>query len=528
MSSLVLFVVNRFVDLGFIVDIGFTFFLPYTNAQGAQVKDLGLIARHYARGWLAIDVASILPFDTLTALSGSTSGPLAKLKSVRIIRLLRLMKLLRVLRGMRIFARLEARIEINYAMLSLQQFIVGLIMTAHWMACTFMMMHDMQWEEKGCDLVSDSESMYCTWLARYGHLGYNAASNLPDAPTGTKYAVCIYWAMGEITGVGDLPGPTNTAERLYLLFVQIFCVFLNAMIIGGVVAIIEAFNARKKEFHNSMDNLNTFLREKNLKSTDRGLCTRLRQYYLFKQYHGANDTDIWEDVLKKVSPTLQGEVATGMHGAWMAEVPYFQGTDRRTGEKWTISERFRVQVALSITSHVFAPFESIYREDSLADSLMVVERGLVGATGRLMRKGTSFGQDVFLNEDGTALRGHAANALTHAMVLCVPGTTLHSLLALPENAQVRKQVRLRICRETVKNIALRMEKYLRLASNIEISPFDAVALMEKEFGPGIFTKVRRTSDHGHATRSVSRHPHACTERRFSFFTCIQVSLKEKS
>lgn len=41
--------------------------------------------------------------------------------------------------------------------------------------------------------------------------------------------------------------------------------------------------------------------------------------------------------------------------------------------------------------------------------------------GRLMRKGTSFGQDVFLNEDGTALRGHNANALTHAMILMIPG-----------------------------------------------------------------------------------------------------------
>ena len=37
-GSLVLFLVNRFVDLGFIVDIGFTFFLPYMNAQGNPVK----------------------------------------------------------------------------------------------------------------------------------------------------------------------------------------------------------------------------------------------------------------------------------------------------------------------------------------------------------------------------------------------------------------------------------------------------------------------------------------------------------
>jgi hypothetical protein len=33
-DSLVLFLINRLVDLGFIVDIGFTFFLPYINKAG--------------------------------------------------------------------------------------------------------------------------------------------------------------------------------------------------------------------------------------------------------------------------------------------------------------------------------------------------------------------------------------------------------------------------------------------------------------------------------------------------------------
>jgi len=484
-SSLFLFIVNRLVDLGFVVDMGFTFFLPYLSPEGNPVVDLNMIARKYFRGWFSIDLASILPFDTLTAVSGSSDGPLAKLKSVRIVRLLRLMKLLRVLRGMRIFARLESRIEINYAMLSLQQFVVGLFVLSHWLACTFMMLHDIQWDQKGCS----EDSLYCTWLMAYESNSYNTRVGLINAPTGVKYVICVYWALGEITGVGDLPGPTNTTERVYLTVINIFCVFVNAMIIGGVVAIIEAINSRKKEFHDSMDNLNAFLREKNLKTTDRELCTRLRQYYLFKQYHGANDAAIWEDVLVKVSPTLQGEVAIGMHGSWMKNVPYFQGIDKKTGVGWTISDRFRVQVALSISSDVYAPFEPIYDEFSPSDGLMVVERGLVGCDGRLFRKGGVFGQDVFLNEAQDGMRGHNSNSLSHSMILKVPGDCLHELLAMPQNENVRKQVRRRICAETMKSICMRMEKYLRLASDINISPFAAVQMLEKEFGKGVFSKV---------------------------------------
>jgi len=97
--------------------------------------------------------------------------------------------------------------------------------------------------KKGCD---GSESTPCTWLIKYESSSYNVRVGLENAPTGVVYVICLYWALGEITGIGDLPGPTNTTERLYLTFVNIFCVFVNAMIIGGVVSIIEAINTRKK------------------------------------------------------------------------------------------------------------------------------------------------------------------------------------------------------------------------------------------------------------------------------------------
>jgi len=488
-SSLFLFILNRMVDLGFVVDIVFTFFLPYQDEHGHYVKDLGKIANNYMRGWFPIDIASILPFDSVTAASNSTSGPLAKLKSIRIIRLLRLMKLLRVLRGMRIFSRIESRIEINYNVLKLQQFVVGLIWVTHILACTFMMLHDLQWDMKKC---TGDEDQPCTWLMQYelsSYTGTGSAGGIQDSPTGVLYMICLYWALGEITGNGDLPGPTNTAERMYLLCINITAVFINAMIIGGVVAIIEAFNTRKQEFYDSMDNLNTFLREKGIKSTDRNLCQRLRQYYLFKEYHGGNDASVWEDVLERVSPTLMGEVANGMHSAWMNKVPYFQGVDRRTGLDWSISTKFRVEVALSIQSEVYAPFEPIYSIEDPADSLVVVERGLVGCGGRLIRKDQTFGQDVFLNDDGTMHRTQYANALSHLMILKVPGETLHTLLEKPENEQVRYMVRRRICCEIFKSLAMRMEKYLRLACNLEIPHMEAIGILEKEFGKGIFVKI---------------------------------------
>ena len=60
--------------------------------------------------------------------AGTGGGGNSTLKAIRFVRLLRLFKLLRVLRSVRIFARWEARMTINYAMLSLNKFLAILLL----------------------------------------------------------------------------------------------------------------------------------------------------------------------------------------------------------------------------------------------------------------------------------------------------------------------------------------------------------------------------------------------------------------
>ena len=73
-----LFLVNRFVDLIFIVDIVFSFMLVYQEAGGAEgtrwVEDQGRIVRHYLKGWFGLDVISVLPFDFASIGGGSAAA----------------------------------------------------------------------------------------------------------------------------------------------------------------------------------------------------------------------------------------------------------------------------------------------------------------------------------------------------------------------------------------------------------------------------------------------------------------------
>ena len=137
-AGLILFIVNRVVDFLFIVDIVIQANTAFIDNRGRKVYSRRKILRHYARTWMFVDVVSVIPYDTINVIlsQGSSDPDDSSFKAVRIIRLLRLLKLLRILRGMRIFKRWEARLTLNYAMLSLQKYFLTLLLAAHWIGCT--------------------------------------------------------------------------------------------------------------------------------------------------------------------------------------------------------------------------------------------------------------------------------------------------------------------------------------------------------------------------------------------------------
>ena len=94
-----MFVVNRFIDLVFLVDIGISFILMFEagGSQGVRlVRDPDLIARNYIKGWFMFDVISWIPWDVIVVLvslgqegqGGEDVGSLKLLRSLRIVKML--------------------------------------------------------------------------------------------------------------------------------------------------------------------------------------------------------------------------------------------------------------------------------------------------------------------------------------------------------------------------------------------------------------------------------------------------------
>lgn len=148
-----LFIINRVIDLTFILDMGLQFVLMYRNAGGEDADDEGgetawemslrRIVMRYIRGWFVIDVLSILPsaFDVIPVVNGDGqtkeegSAGSSPLRIMRVVRAARLVKLVRLMRASRVMKRLEIRISLPYSTITIFTLTAQIMLTSHYAAC---------------------------------------------------------------------------------------------------------------------------------------------------------------------------------------------------------------------------------------------------------------------------------------------------------------------------------------------------------------------------------------------------------
>jgi hypothetical protein len=138
------------IDIFFSVDVVLNLHTAYYNDSGDLVgvktsgkkvgkPDYWALYSHYARGWMAIDVASVFPFEFVMEKldAGADSSTVGNFKTLKTLRLLRLLKLLRLVRGLRIFKKYEEQLG---PMLSGTVLIMTVFLSIHtitWCATTF-------------------------------------------------------------------------------------------------------------------------------------------------------------------------------------------------------------------------------------------------------------------------------------------------------------------------------------------------------------------------------------------------------
>ena len=136
-----LFIVNRVIDVIFIVDMVFQFLLMYRvdttvgTHESEWEKRLRKIAPRYLKGWFIIDVVSVATalFDILPIAGvGSSVGGV---KTLRTIRALRLVKLLRLVKSSKVIQKLASHITLSSFWRTILSLLAKLLVAVHYYAC---------------------------------------------------------------------------------------------------------------------------------------------------------------------------------------------------------------------------------------------------------------------------------------------------------------------------------------------------------------------------------------------------------
>jgi len=420
-----LFVVNRMVDFFFSIDLVINFFLAYQESpkRGSRwVTDRQQIVRHYLSTWFVLDLVSVLPFDLFTW-SGliPANGSSKVLQMLRIIRLLRLVKLLRIIRASRIFARWQSFFGFTYAEMTMMKFIVLTIMMMHAMACCWAYL-GLNWSPTpGISLETET-----TWVDKYGFTGYT---------TTRLYAISLYVAtVSMFGGVGSIT-PQNYPEYILLTAMMIGGSLVWAWVIGSLCGILATLNPSLQGFHNTMDELNAFIKERDISST---MAVRLRDY--FRATQDFNRLASYDKLMAMMSTQLRGDTALIIAQATLQKVWYLSIND--------VEKEYLALVAISLKYSCYAVRELVSIQD-----LTIITKGMAARKLRIMSVGTVLGTDAILPTKHYGLRDlDPASCLTFVETSTI---SRDSLFELADSYPVAKAHLQRTSRLVMLSLALR-------------------------------------------------------------------------
>ncbi|OQS03787.1 hypothetical protein THRCLA_03918 [Thraustotheca clavata] len=420
-----LFVINIFVDCCFVMDMLIRFFLAYFDSHtNMWITDARLIIKHYLRGWFIVDFLSIIPFDVFGLVL--TSPILSQMRFMRIMRLFRLMKIVRVVRDASIFQYWEVKMSVSYGTLGLAKFCFTVFMIAHWIACVFRVITDIEY-------ASDVNGNRYNWLTDH-HVGPDA---LIDTKASVQYVAALYWSVMTLTtiGYGDLV-PSTPGER----GLAIICMLLGggtyAYVVGGVCQILSAMDASTSEFHQTIDTLNEYCQYNQLPMD---LSSRLREFF-FTSRSLLRETKN-RNLLLAMSPGLRGEVAL-YNNQWISKIDFFNCSDDLE------RSQFITALAMVLRPECFPPSEYAIREGEYNTKMYLVERGFATRGRVMVGAGSFFGEDIILKHQQ---RKVAVRAFTYLHTQVLTKFDLDDILTSGLYPEIYRNIRCKIFKTAFRN-----------------------------------------------------------------------------
>lgn len=254
-----------------------------------------------------------------------------------------------------------------------------IIVIIHWNACFYFAISEL------IGLGSDS------WV--YGPLN---TQSLPEGVEDTlirRYVYSFYWSTLILTTIGEVPGPVQNIEFVFVTFDLMGGVLIFATIVGNVGSMISNMSADRTEFQNKMDSIKQYME---LRKVSKALENRVIKWFDYLWANKQNLSD--QQVLRLLPDKLQAEIAMHVHFETLRKVRIFQ--DCEAG--------LLAELVLKLQLQVFSPGDYICRKGDIGREMYIVKRGklqVVADDGEkvfaTLQEGSVFGELSILNIAGS-------------------------------------------------------------------------------------------------------------------------------
>ena len=140
-------------------------------------------------------------------------------------------------------------------------------------------------------------------------------------------------------------------------------------------------HSTKSNCRNCSDQLNYMMADRHIPQE---LRERLRTF--FRQTRQVTRVDSYKDLIRRMSPTLKGEVA-GEDCRWIHQLWYLAGA----------SNKFVVEIVDRLAGAVYCPQEEVHMDVAAGGQLTIVNRGVASHNGRVRVAGGFWGEDLILS-----------------------------------------------------------------------------------------------------------------------------------
>ena len=303
---LALFILDRIVDLTFLVDMVVSFRSGWVVEHPSGTIEYRYSCKEgsirYLKTFFVVDLLSILPMELLDLIPTVESSNWSRLS--KIFKLFRFAKLMKILRATRIFARWEKTLVLSmpYGAIRLVKFCIIFFVVVHWLACIFYFI----------EVLEQSAGVQFTWVT----VTLTAAE---QSNVWESYVASLTWSLATITtvGYGDVK-PVATAERAMAVVGMIIGTTMFAFVIGTMINLLEGFMVRKTSFQNYMDVLSSYAFRAGL---PRHLLKRLHNFgfEMEERFDIPYDRHAESKALEMLSPFLRAEVQAHVYHRALAQ-----------------------------------------------------------------------------------------------------------------------------------------------------------------------------------------------------------------